>query len=328
VSFQRISVFISSDIEEFKITRKWLAQSIRETKTFEPILLEESGARAEEVANSSLRTAKDCEVYVGLFGRDYSSLTIREFREAREAHRPQLLYVRGTRSQRDPKLQSFIEQEIGQSLKYHEFQDDQELISQVPQDLQTLFLETARLGMGVRRTSERASENEHLRRRAIQVSPTSMRPGGIVTVSGTGFKNAENLELVFDGNAIISKIFCSQDGEFLTWWNIPEAPVGVHHLQVKGPGEKPVEAAITIIPYVAGMTVNAKSGDSRLIEGFGFSPSSLVVTSIDNITVATVITSALGSLKVQFVIPILSSGKHRLSLIDKVGVAVTMLFDT
>jgi hypothetical protein len=86
-----------------------------------------------------LKGVESCDIYVGIFGNEYSEITLKEYRKAVQLGKPRLTYVRKT-EKRDAKLAEFIREELSDQLKYHEFENDQMLVKQVRKDLNALLV--------------------------------------------------------------------------------------------------------------------------------------------------------------------------------------------
>lgn len=132
----KLDVFVSSDIVEFKRKRKRLSVMINKMPVLKCHLLEDRGAASDNVRNSSLEAAEACDIYVGIFGKEYSEITILECRTAINKRKRYLVYVQTTKkSRRDPELDNFIKTELKFLAKYHPFKSCRELEKQIMKDL-------------------------------------------------------------------------------------------------------------------------------------------------------------------------------------------------
>lgn len=154
---QEIDVFLSSDQKEFEKERNRLSKIICNVPFCSCIPLEKRGADARDVVDASLKAARNCDVYVGIFGRKYSETTIKEYEEVLKHRKPCLSYVKKVK-RRDKKLKEFVENELKNQWKYYEFRG-KDLYKQVENDLRRLIFETLKDGLEFRKR-----EKEEVRR--------------------------------------------------------------------------------------------------------------------------------------------------------------------
>jgi hypothetical protein len=146
-------VFLSSDVNEFEKERKRLSQIICKIPFCSCIPLERRGAETTDVVEASLKATRNCDVYVGIFGRNYSETTIKEYREAVKHHKPCLCYVKKV-NRRDHLLTEFVGNELASQFKYHEFNGIKNLYTQVESDLRKLIFETLKDGLKFRKSEK------------------------------------------------------------------------------------------------------------------------------------------------------------------------------
>ncbi len=149
----KIDVFLSSDQKEFEKERKRLSKIVCEIPFCSCIPIEERGADTVNVVEVSLKAVRKCDVYIGIFGSQYSETTIKEYNEAVKSHKSCLCYVKKTRN-RNIKLEVFIEIDLRNRFKYHEFKGKTELYKQVKNDLKKLVFETLRDGLEFRKREQ------------------------------------------------------------------------------------------------------------------------------------------------------------------------------
>ena len=100
---EELDVFLSSDQLEFKKLRNQIANEICDLPFLTCTLLEETGADSSTVLNASLKAVRASDVYVGVFGRDYSEITIKEYQEAVNSKMYCLTYVKKLKKRRRTK---------------------------------------------------------------------------------------------------------------------------------------------------------------------------------------------------------------------------------
>jgi Domain of unknown function (DUF4062) len=105
-----ISVFISSKQSEFETERAVLADKIRSIPFLDVVLAEEWAPERTPVQDVFLEKVRRCPIYVGLFQCIYSEPTEMEYRAGMEnPYREVLLYIKGCRGTRDPRLAQLID---------------------------------------------------------------------------------------------------------------------------------------------------------------------------------------------------------------------------
>jgi len=146
------SVFISGDMKDVKDERELVEWMIREVEPFksllDPIALGRT-AGPRPAITESLRNARECKMYIGIIGKDYSETTHKEFKEARKANNRCLVFVRVEKT-RDPKVKKFIEDVAKKEIIYKEFSDTPSLVKAVENSLQNELLRTLDFGLKVR----------------------------------------------------------------------------------------------------------------------------------------------------------------------------------
>jgi len=92
---RKISVFISSQMEELKYEREVAQEVLTEMNVF-PVLFEIFSAQSSTAEKAYLDEVQKCDIFVLLLGRQYSSATEDEYREAIKHLKPILVFVRAT----------------------------------------------------------------------------------------------------------------------------------------------------------------------------------------------------------------------------------------
>ena len=108
----RLKIFVSSTVEELNDSRAVVREAI-EHFHFIPLMCEDWGANTESVRKMYLTKVGDCDIYVGIFWKEYSKATEEEYREAKKLGKEILIYVKKeVKEHRDDKLKNLIS-EIG-----------------------------------------------------------------------------------------------------------------------------------------------------------------------------------------------------------------------
>jgi hypothetical protein len=112
--------------------------------------MEDKGADASSVKEVSLKGVRDSDIYVGVFGKEYSEITLLEYEEAVKYRKPCLVYVKNVR-QRDPRIEKFIKEILQRDFKYFRFgSNTKEITNRLEKDLQNFITETLRMGIQAR----------------------------------------------------------------------------------------------------------------------------------------------------------------------------------
>lgn len=144
-----LDVFLSSHINEFKKDRLEISRRICKIPFLNCQPLERRGAGPQKIKEASLKAARECDIYLGIFGLYYSELTIDEFHESQTKFKPCLTYVlkKYSTENRDDRLIEFIDSDLSTKVKYHEFRNRKKLYDQIENDLQNLLYETLKMGL-------------------------------------------------------------------------------------------------------------------------------------------------------------------------------------
>ncbi len=151
---KELDVFLSSDQKEFAKLRGSLAKKLCKMPFLACTPLENRGADPTDVVEASLRAVEKSDIYVGIFGHEYSETVIKEYKKAVECRLPCFTYVRIAR-RRDTQLSKFIDDILKNQFHYYEFRHSAELERQLGSDLRRFILETILLGL-----EERAKKKE------------------------------------------------------------------------------------------------------------------------------------------------------------------------
>jgi len=195
-----LDVFLSSDQLEFDKLRNKLSIEICNIPFLTCTLLEETGADSSTVLDASLKAVRDCDVYVGIFGREYSELTIREYQEAVRFRKPCLTYVKKLRK-RDEKLANFINDVLKNDFKFFVFTTNKDLFCQLNIDLHKFILETLKKGLEQRAT--RKGETINLISKEEKVAPKAVQTQDPLSQVETSFQQGKYLECLILTVAII-----------------------------------------------------------------------------------------------------------------------------
>lgn len=148
----KLKLFISSVQDEFIGEREALYRYLHADPLLgnfiEPFLFERMPAKDASVSSVYLKNVKECDIYVGLFGKDYGyedeegvSPTEREYDEATRRFKQRFIYLKEMPAKkRHPKMQSLIKK-VEQDLIRKKFSTISELLSGVYASLIDLLKE-------------------------------------------------------------------------------------------------------------------------------------------------------------------------------------------
>ena len=167
----------------------------------------------------------------------------------------------------------------------------------------------------------------------ISVNRTSGPPSAPVTVSGVGFGPGEGgIVISFDGIPVLQNVRADGTGSFSVTVQPPPLPTGQHAIQATGAGgsaslaNRP-ELAFQITPSLALNPPGGNIGMTTAVIGSGFAPLSPVSVSYERgLAMATAETDALGSFRVNLVIPKSVRGDHPVAAKDARGNGAQAVF--
>lgn len=111
-SDNRLKVFISSTMMEMRDVREIVEIALNDRGLYAFVYETEAGARPEGIVEASLNEVDACDVYVGLFAKQYGRVTAEEYRHARKQGKPCFIYIRDKGSEREEELESFLRTEV------------------------------------------------------------------------------------------------------------------------------------------------------------------------------------------------------------------------
>ena len=196
VAKKKLEVFLSSDIKEFRIQRTKLARMINRMPFLQSTPLEARGADIEDVIQASLNGVRDADIYVGIFGKEYSETTIREYREAVKKHKLPLTYVKRIKG-RDPRLDEFIKNELSGQFKYHNFKTTRELETQLKKDLNSQLSRILERGLQSIQRSKKQAQSAERQARRFEPPPLGVPSYiGFLNKASLAFKDGDYLQSV------------------------------------------------------------------------------------------------------------------------------------
>jgi hypothetical protein len=167
---QRLDVFISSDIPEFRALRRELAEAVNRIPFLKSIPMERRGAAPDKVREVSLEGVRNCDIFIGILGKKYSDITAEEYEEAVKHHKLPLIYVKRV-AERDSRVIDLIEKDVSSRFKYDHFTTNKELYSRARDDLESLLSRI--LKTGIEEMQRRKKQAETVEKQTIETVHTS-----------------------------------------------------------------------------------------------------------------------------------------------------------
>ncbi len=171
MSADYVDVFLSSQIAEFENFRKYIKNKINKRNFLNCTLLEQRGASPYNTTSISLRKVRNADLLVGLVGKNESSITRAEIREAIKKDKPCFFYIKETKS-RDEKMNVLISESIKPYGKYSEFKNQKELCKQILKDLNDYMLDLLKVGLEQHKNQkEKTIKHEEKIRKEVKSHP-------------------------------------------------------------------------------------------------------------------------------------------------------------
>lgn len=197
---KKLDVFLSSDIKEFQRLRRNLSRKINEMPFLESTPLEDRGADTSNVTEASLQGVREADFYVGIFGKEYSETTIKEYQEAKRNYIPILTYVKHlTRrdGRRDSRVATFIKEDLEPNFKYDKFSSNRELVKQVKRDINSHLFDILVKGLASIQQSKKNALNFEMKASRVQIgAPSQPRYISLMTQGSLALAKGEFLQAV------------------------------------------------------------------------------------------------------------------------------------
>jgi hypothetical protein len=187
---KELDVFLSSDQKEFAKLRNTLAKKLCGMPFLACTPLENRGADPTDVVEASLRTVEKSDIYVGIFGCEYSKTMIQEYQKAVECRLPCFTYVKIAR-RRDPQLSEFINDVLKNQFHYYEFRHSADLEQQLELDFRRFIIDTIILGLEERRKKKEVTND--LMAKEQKAKPETFESKDPLREAETSFKQGADL---------------------------------------------------------------------------------------------------------------------------------------
>ena len=103
-----LRVYVSSTIDELAVERQAVREAL-ENLGLIPVMFEDWAPTPKAVEAKILEEVRKSDIYLGIFWKNYSEPTVKEFYEARDNGKPTYIYVKDAKGPRmQKKLKEFI----------------------------------------------------------------------------------------------------------------------------------------------------------------------------------------------------------------------------
>jgi hypothetical protein len=164
----------------------------------------------------------------------------------------------------------------------------------------------------------------------ITLKSTSGQAGNQINISGTGFSAGSTISGFFD-NTVVNTTTADPYGIFSNLViTVPETYKGLHIIKAADPSGPSSPVNYSVNPKITVIPANAAVGGQVNVSGSGFTASSPLSFSLDNVNVSTTVTAgAAGSFSATaLTIPPIFSGEHTLKTTDNTGLFATAVVNT
>src|SRR5439155_1955083 len=142
----------------------------------------------------SLKAVKDCDFYIGIFGKRNSQLTQEECKTALDNNKRCLIYIMDVKSElRDHAVNEFIDRELIPRISYHKFRNCKLFLEQIKRDLKAQMIQILRTGLEtITQTKEDVKNKEHESTASIYLSPNASDTNNVLSLLETAKSEYEN----------------------------------------------------------------------------------------------------------------------------------------
>ncbi|MFC2072974.1 IPT/TIG domain-containing protein [Chloroflexota bacterium] len=159
-------------------------------------------------------------------------------------------------------------------------------------------------------------------RQSVAITPSSGAAGATVTVSGTGFKDDEDITITFDGDEVSTSpasFTTNSKGSFSATFNVPAYGGGSYEVEASD-GTNNDSQTFTTIPATASFSpLEGYVGDEVTVSGTGFQAGQPVTVRLHNENVRTQNTNNDGSFSISFNVPALAAGDYKVIASDGIN---------
>lgn len=155
----------------------------------------------------------------------------------------------------------------------------------------------------------------------VTISATSGAAGDTVNISGTGFGDEVDVEVLFDNDEVVTDE-TDRDGSFYASFQVPAIGSGTYDVDVEDDDGNDASVEFTIA--TATISINPTEGNINstiTVTGTGFKSNTSVTISFDNESVATSTSNEYGGVSGSFNIPVRGAGTYKVKVSDGTNAA-------
>jgi len=164
----------------------------------------------------------------------------------------------------------------------------------------------------------------------ISMDKLSGSVGNTVTMTGSRFAAYEkNIQILFDGQAVVTGIKANAKGEWEASFQVPEMPTGEYSVIAEGEWTKKEDItalSFEIKPDIVLPPAEKYVGMNLTVTGHGFVANEDVVIMYEDNQVATAMTNAQGSFEISFLVSESHHSEHQVTAEDAAGNTATAIF--
>ena len=164
----------------------------------------------------------------------------------------------------------------------------------------------------------------------ISIDKSSGIVGDTITMTGSRFAADErDIEILFDGEAVVTDIRANAQGDWEASFEVPEIPTGEYSVTAEGEQTKIgdiSELSFEIKPYIVLSPDEGDVGIDLTVTGRGFAANEDVVIMYDGSQVETAETNDQGSFDVSFPVPESKYGERQVTAEDAAENEATAIF--
>jgi hypothetical protein len=157
----------------------------------------------------------------------------------------------------------------------------------------------------------------------LSIAKSSGIVGESITMTGIRFTvNERYINILFDGEAIVTDIKADPQGDWEESFQVPEMPTGEYSITAEGewtPREDLTELSFEIEPGIVLSPDKGHVGETVTATGYGFTANEDVDVMYDNSHVATATADDKGSFDVNFLVPESKYGENQVTAEDAEG---------
>jgi len=157
----------------------------------------------------------------------------------------------------------------------------------------------------------------------VSIDKSSGSVAESITMTGSRFVAYEkNIQILFDGQAVVTGIKANAKGEWEGSFEVPEMPTGTYSVTAQGEWTKKediIALSFEIKPAIVLPPDEGYVGMNLTVTGHGFVANEDVVIMYEDNQVATAMTNGQGSFEVSFLVPESHHSEHQMTAEDAAG---------